>query len=375
MRRIAIAVATLLLWPSPSFANGPEIGFDAGTIFPMQSRNVQLVSERVDIDLPKEAYSTDDKVSHNALCRYVLRNLSDSTQTFHMAFVSFPAWSDVESNEQLYKMNSYDVHQDGVPRQVSFYRSRSGEFPAVFDTARALFPTWELTIRPRATSVVEIRYNASWSGGCDGESCGNDFTYYARPAALWAGRIKHAEFHLRIPDKTFLANVQRTSAPWETRISPSGYRWTADGLSWTFTDWEPETDLRMVVGFPSFDMGGDPGWDPWASDSIAAIPKATAGLDRAPEAETDQTCRDMRPIWAQRNDRWPEVVNHYRILVTSQGTVASVRYLDPPSTYVLNDEPEECIRMWRFKPALRAGKAESAWIDVTVRFPAIPAKQ
>src|SRR5262245_62743201 len=81
------------------FANGPEIGFDAGTIFPMESRNVQLVSEEVEIRLPTYWPAVDTSDPHNAFCKYVLRNLTDSTQVFSMAFVSNENWSDEDTTQ------------------------------------------------------------------------------------------------------------------------------------------------------------------------------------------------------------------------------------------------------------------------------------
>lgn len=371
MRRAALGALFLLLETSAARANGPEIGFDAGTIFPIESRNIQLVSETVTIDLPAEAYSNASKVKHNAVCKYVLRNLSDSTLTFHMAFVSNTRYEAADTLDIV--SNSYEVTQDGRNCEVSYYRSRENEFFSEFGSNQVLFPTWALSLGPHATSVVEILYNASWTGGCDGEGCGYSFTYHAPPAALWAGRIEHADFQLRIPDKTFLRNFQRREAPWNAHVSPPGCRWSTDGLGWSFENWEPDTDLQMWVNYPAYDLGGDPAWDPWTPDSVAALPPVTSGLDREPRKDKGLTCIDPRPGYGNHPaGGWPAASIRLRVRVNERGEVDHVRYPDPPSTNTMNDTPEQCVRHWHFQPATKGGRAVPAWTDVTIRFPAIP---
>jgi len=370
MRRAASGVLAMLVGATIARANGPEIGFDAGTIFPIESRSVQLVSENVTIDLPAEAFSGMNEVDHNALCKYVLRNLSDSTLTFHMAFVSNARYSDDDTLDIV--SNPYQVTQDGRSRDVTYYRaSKENElFFSEYGSNQILFPTWVLAIGPRATSVVEIRYNASWTGGCDGETCGNDFTYYTKPAALWAGPIEQADFDLRVPDRTFLRNLRRANAPWHVEISPPGFRWTSDGLHWAFRNWEPDADLRMLVEFPAYDSGGDPAWDPWTPDSIAAMPALSPGLDLAPQVKEGMACADPRPGWGNPGDSRTAVSVRLRVHVTAGGRVDAVRYPDPPSQNPMNDVPEQCVRKWQFAPAVKAGKPVAAWTDVKVRFPA-----
>src|SRR5262252_8273670 len=104
MRKAALGIMVIAIGAAPCWANGPEIGFDAGTIFPIESKNIQLVSETVDIYLPGAAVSSLRTVGPNAVCKYVLRNLADSTQTFHMAFVGSapPMPADTGEVNELY---------------------------------------------------------------------------------------------------------------------------------------------------------------------------------------------------------------------------------------------------------------------------------
>jgi hypothetical protein len=365
MRRAALGALALLLAASAAGANGPEIGFDAGAIFPIESRNIQLVSETVDIHLPYPNVPLSGK-EHNAICKYLLRNLSDSTQTFHMAFVSDdpPMPADTFEVNHEYLENDYQVLQDGKRCEVTFYRSREGEFSDL-GSNQTLFPSWQLTIAPSASSVVEIRYGVSWStGGEEGAGGYESFQYYARSAALWAGRIESADFRLHLPDKKILRNLQkgRDEVPWAIRVTPWGYRWTSDGLSWHFTNWEPDQDLRLLIeSYGSIDA--DPSWNPWTPDSESVLPERTRGLDREPKLEAGQPCDDYR------SKPRPTVSVHLRVHVNEKGSVDRVRYLDP-WTWQLDGYPGQCAMSWRFHPAMKSGIAVPAWTDVTVRYPA-----
>src|SRR5215831_3808512 len=145
MRRAALGMIMVAIGAVPCWANGPEIGFDAGTIFPIESKNIQLVSETVDIYLPGAVVSSLRTPEPNAICKYVLRNLSDSTQTFHMAFVGSapPMPADTGEVNGLYARSDFEVTQDGAPREVAYYRSRGDEFER-FQSHQSLFPTWSL---------------------------------------------------------------------------------------------------------------------------------------------------------------------------------------------------------------------------------------
>ena len=59
---VAVAVASLGAF-SAAGANGPEVGFEAGTIFPLSSRAVQLVSEEVEIRLHTVIYELTEELT------------------------------------------------------------------------------------------------------------------------------------------------------------------------------------------------------------------------------------------------------------------------------------------------------------------------
>jgi hypothetical protein len=145
---------------------------------------------------------------------------------------------------------------------------------------------------------------------------------------------------------------------------PSSYRWTADGLCWNFTDWEPDSNLRIGIGYPTTELGGDPSWNPWTPDSLAALPEVTQGLDREPEIAERRVCRGQ-------GRQGPGIPGgervRLRVYVDDLGRVRHVRFPDPPQT--LRGDAEDCVWYWRFRPALQRGQAVPAWRDVTITYP------
>jgi hypothetical protein len=375
---VLLPVVSLLLGLNPARANGPEVGFDAGTIVPIDSRVIQLVSEAVRIRLDRED-GLLDRPAPNAECTYLLRNLGDSTRTFTMAFVAndpiSPEISD--SWNEMYGRALFLVEQDGRTRTVRFVKGRRRDFKNTYETdsMSISLPVWSLTIGPLATSRVRMRYRAVWSGGCDGSNCGSRFTYYARPASRWAGRIERATFVLDVGDPSVVRRLRRIDAPWQTDVSPAGYQWTRGGISWKFRNWEPDSDLAVSIHWDAFDDGGDPAWDPWTPDSLASLPEITRDLDRAAEVADScawcEECGGHRLHGPHGDKAWPAATVHLRVLVEADGRAHRVRWLGH-AIDGLGSDPEACVQRWRFRPAIRAGKPVAAWTDVEVKYPPLP---
>src|SRR5262245_4138151 len=118
-----MAMAALLLLAAPRIAgaNGAEVGFDAGTIVPVNSTAIQLVSETVVIRLAPGAEAWTDTIP-NAICTYVLRNPTGEPQTFSMAFVTNDPISPTESESWAdhYRRARFAVRQDGQAREVRY---------------------------------------------------------------------------------------------------------------------------------------------------------------------------------------------------------------------------------------------------------------
>ena len=370
MRRRVLFAALLymLLSAGRARANGPEVTFDGSSLYPVDSRVIQLVSEKVDIDLSRPAES-----EQNARCVYVLRNPSDSTQHFTMAFVTGTlGWSAEYLAEFTTPLKgfAFEVRQDGRGIPVRLLPGWPGATAVYGDSPPDSLPAWSLTIGPRSTSTIRMRYHVEWMGGGD-DPGSSYFVYFATPAARWAGRIERASFRVRLGDGAFVRRLRRTKAPWSSSFSPSGYEWRADGVVWNFRDWEPDTDLRIYIEHPSFyDAPNDPSWNPWSSPDKASLPSLTRGLDQPPVVLEAGRC-----LGEFERYTGPPVTTRLRIYVDEDGKVGAVRYLDSPT-----DSPNaiwsfiaSCVRLdWRFKPAQRAGRAVGAWTDLEVVHPRTP---
>jgi hypothetical protein len=221
-------------------ANGPEIGWDGGTIFPLESDDIQLLGEKVRVNLDQEGYPR----GHVAV-RYWLYNRTDREQVFDMSFVMSPcAWPEDEEWKHHFGFR-VGSHTGEMPvRWVAADTARWGDMlPACTDS----LPVWSVTIAAEDTLSLRFEYGVDWSGGADGVSYGSEFTYIVRPAALWAGRVEFAEFEIRAGN---LANHLMNQDPWlnecqEISIEPPGWFWNAGVLTWRFEDWEPDRDIRI----------------------------------------------------------------------------------------------------------------------------------
>jgi hypothetical protein len=285
-----------------------------------------------------------------------------------MAFVTNDPISPTEAESwgDMYWRAGFEVEQDGHRRDVRFVPGNH-DFRSQYGAEAASLPTWTLTIGPRATSRVTMRFAAAWTGGSDGTSTGNSFTYHARPAARWVGKIERASFRLILDDTEAVRRLQRKDAYWSVSVSPEGYRWVRDGLRWEFRDWEPSADLRVDVGYPTSNDVLEPGWSPFSPDSIALMPGPTGGLQSPPLAESVPECPDPRLRSGSRPlAGWPADSVRVRVYVTELGTVAAIRYPEP---HDLLGFASNCVRSWRFRPAIKAGRNTPAWTDVVVRLP------
>jgi hypothetical protein len=289
-----------------------------------------------------------------------------------MAFVlGTPVSDDGEERRVAVDQYAFQVVQDGRPRVVRFAADSLHLFRNEFLAYSDSFPVWELTIPPRAMSTVEMRYFADWDAGCDG-GCFQFFRYYARPAALWAGRLERASFRLHLGDDTFVRRLLRPRAPWSASVTPGGFQWTKDGVSWGFEDWKPDSDLVVRVDYAGGDdfCESEPSWNPWTPDSKAAAPAITSGLDRVPEVESRE-CPDEGDCPWLPTEEWGTWQFHLRAHVTVAGQVDQVRCPEPPSMMAEDRgwggrgaAAMQCVRRWRFRPAMRAGRIVDAWVDV-----------
>lgn len=256
---MAACVLAVSLLAAKAIANGPNVGRDAGMVFPVRNDVVQLVSERVVIKLAP--YASPYARLGEAVCTYELRNLSDTPQTFEMAFFTNRPFAATDRSEyrRHYMTAGFSVTEGARSLAVAYEPVDVSGWSPLYEGLPDSLPVWQVTIGPDTSTVLNMEYSVEWSGGADGESNSRYFQYHARPAALWAGTIDSAEIAFEIDDETVrtIADHRGSDPCFEEIVTPEGGNWDGNRIVWRFGDWEPENDLYLGYRF----------CDPWRTRS------------------------------------------------------------------------------------------------------------
>jgi len=231
-----LACLVLALPGGKATANGPRIGFSAGTIFPMASDSVQLAKETVVVKLSDPRGMGEGRVA----CKYYLRNLANSTQVLSMAF-SVHGYLD---DSTTYRHLDFSVTAHGQELPVRFFKTDDPRWAPFVDWSGNTLPVWDLSLAPRELLQLEIRYQVFWAG--DDEW---NFKYNARPAALWAGKIEDAQVSFEFDMHTAQDIRRRPGDPKHVEFAahPDQYRWSGNRVIWEFQMWEPTDDVSVIL--------------------------------------------------------------------------------------------------------------------------------
>jgi hypothetical protein len=239
----------LLANPSAALANGMEIGFDAGSAVPLQSQNIQLVSEGVTITIGGD-------VPARAVCEYTLKNLTTQPQTIQMGFLLGSRYSyDARGYADHYRAAGVRVMRWGDTLTAGDLPVRMEEWDSIHWKDLVPFPSdslpvWEVKFGPSEIVHLTISYATSWSGSCNEERhCRFGITYYARPASLWAGSIEKATITFRF-DKfvtLLMACNPDPASCFQVSATPAGFTRFTGGFVWEMRDWEPAEDFNVSV--------------------------------------------------------------------------------------------------------------------------------
>ena len=235
-----LSIIFLLLLYRSLQANGPEIGFDAGNIVPMESQNIQLVREVVIAQIPFEG------LEPRVYCEYTLCNISDQDVTFTMGFVTGPS---NEDQLQQYHDANIRVSQGRIHLAVSFAPVDRAKWQQLGISVPDSMPIWEISIPAHDTTALTITYKGAWSGGGEGGRRSMAFGYHALTARLWSGPIEYARITFVLGGLN--ANLLRCRASENSgvkvAINPSGYEWYSYGLKWEFSNWEPTENFQFMM--------------------------------------------------------------------------------------------------------------------------------
>jgi hypothetical protein len=274
-----------------------------------------------------------------------------------MAFVTNPPFVDTaEYHRNTRFWGQFQVTQDGHALGVHLEALRGVDWGEEFGTQEDSLPVWNFTLGPRRTTRIQMDYEVMWSGG-------RLLRYYARPGALWAGKIEHARFALRLGD-TCIVEALRTHPA--LMIRPEGYRWTGEGVEWNFSNWEPTEDL--VFEEEAVDRYGDePAPEPWRSRcGPDTLPSVTLGVDPGPAVMGLETCVIEMAGTRSEPDAFRQV--GVRILVDELGRPEDLRLIDSDADEFRLPESEvlRCAWAMRFVAARHRGKPVKAWTTVEV---------
>lgn len=234
-----LIAGALVVEASPARANGAEIGFDAGGIVPLRSRDIQLVSERVEVPVS----------GGQVRCQYVLRNLASTPVRITMGFVTNPPLTREGA--------AYSIRYGGARLQVSCHGASVpirveplvGErWTAFVPSPPDSLPVWEVSFGPSEEVPLVISYWASPSGGCDGRDCGSSMTYHAAAAGLWAGLVDSASIRFTFSHADSVRTAMRgNTSHLRVAVAPEGFIRDGETIRWDLRDWEPEQDFTVSL--------------------------------------------------------------------------------------------------------------------------------
>src|SRR5512140_1751988 len=138
----ALAAVTLAVTSAVCQGNGLEIGFDAGTVFPLESSDIQLNSEFVTVRLGGFETSQVE-------CQYNLKNLTSSPQTISMAFVTAIPYGQ-PFHADIVHDRGFRVHISAEPNKavpVRLVRLDDSRWKDILSYPPDSLPAWEVTFR------------------------------------------------------------------------------------------------------------------------------------------------------------------------------------------------------------------------------------
>jgi len=232
---LALAVVLHLLLPSAACSNGgPVYDYDGNQIVPLNSDEVQLVREAVQVDLsPGQPGLTS--------CRYLLRNLTEQEVDLSIAFV----WAREVAGGLGHDFRAWIGKTPAAVRWMHADPVRWRDYAGGADLDS--LPVWDIRIPGNDTVAVRCEYPVGYGGGTYQGGVSDTFVYHTKAAALWAGTIDTADIEVNVGEdwRFFFCKDLRLPPYVESKVQPSGYRWNGSTLRWHFENWEPSQDIVL----------------------------------------------------------------------------------------------------------------------------------
>jgi hypothetical protein len=242
----AASVVSSLVGATAAWADGAEVIATGPALIPVASSEVQLVMEEVHVSLPVPG-GTGGHVE----VKYHLKNPAADTVALSMAFVTGEdtrggLLGSGQLRDSHFRVVLYSTNEELETRREAI---NADDWSPLVDDPPESLDVWELVMPPGERELLMISYDTWPRWFEDAGRIRYDFTYHARPASLWAGRLMVASVFFTLGDlggpllKCLLTESDCVTA----RITPEGYVWTEYGLKWGFKDWEPDTDFTVSL--------------------------------------------------------------------------------------------------------------------------------
>lgn len=221
------------------YANGASFGRIGEVVFPLEDRDIKMVSEHI-----SGHFIDEFQFIYEVNCVFNFFNLTAENRDLEVGFpihgliahkYESQKGSEVAEGEIL-------VHVDGEKVPVTVKEGIKnpelglGEnYPLVF-----VFP---VGFKPHEKKKVEIIYKAWYFTGDGHFVSGQTFMYVTKTGALWRGNIENAEFRFALPDKLFGLG----SEIFRIYAQPAGYKIVDNHIVWKFKDWKPKEDISIQV--------------------------------------------------------------------------------------------------------------------------------
>lgn len=239
---VAVAVAACLVGAHPVRANGPEVLLKGGTLVPVQSSAVRLVTERVHVSLP-----VPETMGGHVEVKYHLANTTADSVSLTMGFVTGQSERyDVVSGRRL-RDSRFRVLANHEELQARLQAITPEDWMSIVTDPPESVYVWDFAMPPDGRVMLEVSYEIwPWARKTEAGTW-YYFTYPASPASLWAGRLASAQFIFTLGGVggPILECLLTQSDCLTVDIAPAGYAWASEGLMWRFKDWEPGGDFQV----------------------------------------------------------------------------------------------------------------------------------
>ena len=202
-------------------ADDTEFAGEGETVWPIESKEIEMVAETVMVKPGKTGWDAD--------CIFILRNTGESTEVQ----VGFPDVTDEGPGADLTErtIKYFRCFVDGKEVQVEHKAGIQDSLNSRLNYPFAYI--WKMSFKKGQVRAVRNTYNFGGLYRSDGTI---ELNYILTTGALWKGKIKSA---------LIVFDLGKLDPRFTYSIKPPGYMIKNHQISWTFKDFEPEADIEI----------------------------------------------------------------------------------------------------------------------------------